>query len=373
MTVSQSTFHLVGHQTRFAALSRAFMEGRIPQTLLISGEPHLGKSTFAQGFASLLLCENSLQSTQDGQTPLPCGHCLACHQVSIGAHPDYGVFRPEVSASATSRSIAPTDLVSSVISVDKAREFAVKAQSSPINGPRKVLVMQQTDRMNVQAQNALLKTFEEPARGLTIILLCDNASVLLPTVRSRCWEIRLGLVDDAQIAAWLQNLDAGIEDNALQLALLAARGRPGIAWREWNRARQNSQHLPRLAQLEQWVDSFSQSLPIASLKFSAKAEKLALEWWEEDLALESAADPLMGSLKGADSKVTRSAIALFLDLLMAVYRVRWRTQTDPAKSIRWADGLDQIRKTRHYILRNANTRLSLDILFCRLLASCQIH
>lgn len=334
----------------------------MPQTLLISGEPHLGKSTFARYFAQLLLCENPLQTDDD--TSLPCGICHNCHQVEIGAHPDYGVYRPKT-ASADNSPTAPTDLVSSVISVDQAREFSSKAQSRPVNGEHKVMVMEQADRMTVQAQNALLKTFEEPARGLTIILLCDNSNVLLPTVRSRCWEIRLGLVDDAQIRNWLQTL-GNADDAAIDLALSAARGRPGIAWREWQRSQSGEERSPRLAQIENWVDQFAQSMPVASLKFSAEAQKLAMQWWEEDIALEADED---FSLKGADAKVARSAVAHFLDLLMAVYRVRWRQSA----SANWASGLDAIRETRHFILRNANTSLALDVLFSRLLGECRVH
>jgi len=358
-------FNLIGHQTRFAALARAAMDGRVPQTLLVSGEPHLGKSTFARYFAQLLLCENTLQTEDD--TSLPCGICRSCHQVEISAHPDYSVFRPQVSSAANASGAAPSDLVSSIIGIGQAREFSAKAQTSPINSARKVMVMEQADRMNMEAQNALLKTFEEPARGLTIILLCDNSNVLLPTVRSRCWEIRLGLVDDDQIRNWLKTLDGNAAD--IDLALSAARGRPGLAWREWQRSQNGEKHAPRLAQIENWVDQFAQSMPVAALKFSAEAQKLAMQWWEEDIALETDAD---FNLKGADSKVARSAVAHFLDLLMSVYRMRWR-EAATANSANWGAGLDAIRDTRHYILRNANTSLALDVLFSRLLGDSRVH
>ncbi|MEO6908826.1 MAG: hypothetical protein ABI210_13150 [Abditibacteriaceae bacterium] len=363
---SNPHFNLIGHQIRFAALAQAAMDGRVPQTLLISGEPHLGKNTFARYFAQLLLCENLTQT--DDNTSQPCGTCRSCHQVEIGAHPDYAVYRPKT-ASADNSPTAPTDLVSSVISVDQAREFSSKAQSRPVNGERKVMVMEQADRMTIQAQNALLKTFEEPARGLTIILLCDNSNVLLPTVRSRCWEIRLGLVDDTQIRDWLKTLDNSVGDTAIDLALSAARGRPGIAWREWQRSQNSEAHAPRLSQIDNWVDQFAQSMPVAALKFSADAQKLAMQWWEEDIALETDEE---FSLKGADAKVTRSAVAHFLDLLMAVYRIRWR-QAAAANAANWASGLDAIREARHYILRNANTNLALDILFSRLLGESRVN
>ena len=77
-------------------------------------------------------------------------------------------------------------------------------------------------------------------------------------------------------------------------------------------------------------------------------------------------------LKKADAKVLRSAVTRFLDELATVYHARWHESLQEYSehdAARWSDGLDQIRKTRHYILRNANSNLALDVLFSRLIAA----
>ncbi len=194
---------IVGHSKRWAALARAFAKGSVPQSLLISGPPQTGKETLAQRFAQLLLCPDT--APDDDGLPAPCGHCRVCHQVEIEVFPDYKVFRPLVSAAREERDwvIAPDVLEGSILTVDVARRFGDEAMRRPSIGPRKVMIIVQSERMNIEAQNALLKTFEEPVRGLTIILLADNPSQLLPTVRSRCWHLPLGLSPDSEIEAWL--------------------------------------------------------------------------------------------------------------------------------------------------------------------------
>jgi DNA polymerase-3 subunit delta' len=96
------------------------------------------------------------------------------------------------------------------------------------------MLINQAERMNVEAQNALLKTFEEPVNSLTIILLSDNPNQLLPTVLSRAWHLPLGLVADAEIRTWLQNaFDA--PPTVVEGAVRVDAGRPGAAWRELRR------------------------------------------------------------------------------------------------------------------------------------------
>jgi hypothetical protein len=91
---------------------------------------------------------------------------------------------------------------------------------------------------------------------------------------------------------------------------------------------------------------------------------LAKVWWDED---QSSA---IKETKKGDAKVARSSAARFLDELSNVYRARWAqsVSTQASDVARWSGGLDQIRKTRHYILHNANTNLALDVLFGRLIA-----
>jgi len=103
------------------------------------------------------------------------------------------------------------------------------------------------------------------------------------------------------------------------------------------------------------------------LGFTEEALKLAKTWWDEDLR----AGKQKVEVKKSDSKITRSSVARFLDELAGVYHSSWRqaVRTGSAEAAGLGAGLDQIRKTRHYILRNANTNLALDVMFGRLIGT----
>ena len=381
----ETTSTLIGHEKRWAALARAFAKGTVPQSLLISGPPQIGKWTLARRYTQLLLCPNTA-SGADG-LPTPCGHCKACHQVEIETFPDFRVYRPLVSAAKDERDwiIAPAALAGSVITVEMARKFGDEAMRKPMIGPRKVMIINQADRMNVESQNALLKTFEEPVRGLTIVLLCDNPNELLPTVRSRCWHLPLGLVPDETIAGWLRHEFQDAVPTLIEEAVHVAAGRPGAAWSELQRLQlaqekkgasageMNEADEPRFAQAMRMVKRIVASQSVGALGLTEESLRLAKQWWAEDHTEESAKDA-----KKSDAKVLRSAVARFLDELANAYRAQWTNAIVKASNGNrelsnengvWADGLDLIRKTRHYILRNANVNLALDVLFGHLITA----
>jgi DNA polymerase-3 subunit delta' len=369
----------IGHEARWAALARAFQNGTIPQTLLISGPPHIGKRTFTRRYAQLLLCESPLE---ENALPAPCGECRACHQVEVETFPDFRTFRPLVSSVEDEKDwiVAPTVMQGSVIPIGMARKFANEAMKKPLVGARKVMIVAQADRMTDDAQNCLLKTFEEPIPGLSIFLICDNADHLRATIRSRCWHLPLGLASDAQITDWLRaSTPATVQHIAL--AVRAAAGRPGAALREIQRLQNceaaQTPSTPRMAQAEEFVDRITRARPVGALGLTEEALRLAKLWWEEDIALEASTprgEVKKSDLKKSDAKITRTATARFLDELIIAYRARWQAHLQSGSQAgysgrggaRWSDGLDQIRKTRHYILRNANANLALDVLFGRL-------
>lgn len=434
--LSPAQLEIIGHEKRWAALARAFAKGQTPETLLISGPAHVGKSTLALRYAQLLLCPDlkNIQNTPDMSThaashearlPFPCGACRVCHQVEVETFPDYRVYRPVVKSESDERNwiVAPGALEGSLIPMKMARLFGDEAMRRPSIGARKVMVMQQAERMEHDAQNSLLKTFEEPAQGLSIVLLCDNPDELLSTVLSRAWHLPLSLVPDRIIQEWLHLKFSDAPAQWIEEAVRVARGRPGMAWREMRRlARHNNATgsdgagsdgasraakgasgvttsgaaakavaknsdageaaLPRFAQAARLVARIMASQPVGALGLTEEALRLARLWWDEDQAEEAARDNKKG-----DAKVTRSALARFLDELATAYRARWMqaqaaknnsttkdsaqngARRSDAEASRWADGLDLIRKTRHYILRNANSNLALDVMFGRLIAA----
>ena len=190
---------IIGHQARWRALARAFQNNRAPQTLLLSGPPNIGKTTLITRYAQLLLCPNLVE---DDGLPAPCEKCSTCHQVEIETFPDFRVFRPQISKAEDDD--APEELESSSFLVEKARWANQEVMKKPLSGPRKVVVFSQFERATEGAENALLKTLEEPPASVSIILTTENARQLRATILSRCWHLPLTPVGDEEIARWLE-------------------------------------------------------------------------------------------------------------------------------------------------------------------------
>ena len=366
---------LLGHEAKWRALRRAFARDQIPQTMLITGPAQVGKWTLALRFAQLLLCPHSMEN--EGDLPAPCGVCRTCHQVEIETFPDFRVCRPIVSK--TNPVTAPEALDSSRILMESARDFFTEATYRPTVGPRKVMILQQADRMNENAQNSLLKTFEEPIEGLKIVLLTDQPAQLLDTIRSRCWELPLGVVSQREMRAWLQNQWPNLTPEAIERVLLRCAGRPGraklAAEQEIAAASCGGKVISRADELAQFMRRIETGVPVGALKLSEDAQVFAERWGEED-QINRVRVAGNDSDEEGDKKLARALVRAqlmrFLDELSNAYRMRWHRSlngNDVEKAAVWASGLDQIRKTRHYILRNANANLALDALFLQLIGA----
>lgn len=348
---------LIGHQARWDALARAFAKGIVPQTLLITGPPNVGKTTFVTRYAQLLLCAD-LQTDERG-LPAPCGVCKTCHQVEIGTFPDYRFFRPVIGT--TEKTEAPEALDSSVILAETARAFNREAELKPVVGARKVLVMHQFERANETAQNAMLKTLEEPPASTSLILTSENQRRLRATILSRCWHLQLVPAPLSEIGAWLQSQFPAAPAEHLAIALDACLGRPGAAWRELERLQNaDDEQGSRFQIASEMLSRLDAALPVGALGFTVEAIKWAEAWWDEDAGAGADAKKLA-------SKGKRAAAARFLDELMVAARARW--MNDPDSYAQGATRIDQMRRAREQILRNANLQLALDVMFGRLIAT----
>ncbi len=156
---------LIGQEEVKDKLKRVLESGKIGHAYIFSGERGIGKKSFAREFALAAMCT-------DRQGSCRCGKCKACTYNDSGNNPDLLV-------------VAAPD-GKSLISVDRIRDDIRDAVSKAPNfSAKRVILVENAEKMNEPAQNALLKTFEEPPEYAVIILLCDNLLSLLETVRSR--------------------------------------------------------------------------------------------------------------------------------------------------------------------------------------------
>jgi len=172
---------IFGQDTTIAWLKQAYASNRLPHAMLFAGPIGVGKGTTALAVATLFLCEKP--SGTD-----PCGHCDSCRLMSAADepnHPDFHRVYRQLIRREKKTSVARD------LAIDTIRDHVVRPAGLKASMARgKVFVIEEADTMNLAAQNALLKTLEEPIGRTLIILLTDQPGALLPTIRSRCQLVR---------------------------------------------------------------------------------------------------------------------------------------------------------------------------------------
>jgi DNA polymerase-3 subunit delta' len=203
---------VLGHEATWERLTRLLDADRLAHALLFLGPPGVGKALVAQRLAARVACT--------GNAP-PCGECPGCVQVAAGSHPDLRLIgAPSAGARKDGRT-------KKEIGIDQARELKRFVALQAISAERKVAIIDDADRLSIAAQNALLKTLEEPPGRAMLILVTASPGALLTTVRSRCQRIAFRPLDPSQAQTVL--IAAGIA--AEEAGALAARagGSPGRA------------------------------------------------------------------------------------------------------------------------------------------------
>jgi len=209
----QPGFLSLGQATSRAIALRSAARGRLQRTLLVHGPAGSGKGAFLGDLLALLLCQ--ADDLQGG----PCNACRGCRGARARTHPDLAIGSPERwrEDRSTGESI-----------VAAARRWLGESAGAPIAGDRRVLLVEGLDRANEQTQNVLLKALEEPTDRHLFVLVADELSRVLPTIRSRSQALRVGAVPRAELVAWLVDRERLPADQAEALARIAG-GMPGTA------------------------------------------------------------------------------------------------------------------------------------------------
>lgn len=191
---------IVGHEQIVEVFRRAVRSGKTSHSFIFEGIPGCGRRKTALALIQALFCAAVADDA--------CGVCPSCRKVAGGNHADIHLVEP-----------LPDKRD---ISIDQLREIQRELSLRPYEAPRKACIIEPAERMSVNAANSLLKTLEEPPGNAIIILLSENADILLPTIRSRCQLIRFSPLSPENIRLLLEN--SGIAHTEAELRSVLSEG-----------------------------------------------------------------------------------------------------------------------------------------------------
>lgn len=195
---------ILGNKDIIAHIGNAVRTDKVSHAYIISGEKGMGKKRIAKRFAMGLLCE------QTGETP--CRECHECSRIDSDNHPDVIWIKHEKPMS---------------IGVEEIRtQLNDTVGIKPYEGKYKIYIIDEAEKLTVQAQNSLLKTIEEPPVYAVVFLLTTNPDILLPTIVSRCITLKMQPVENAILKQFLVK-ETGISESEAELIASFSGGNPG--------------------------------------------------------------------------------------------------------------------------------------------------
>jgi DNA polymerase III subunit delta' len=204
---------LIGNEDVKESLRRLLGSGRLPASILFSGEEGIGKKLFALEVAKALNCRNRTGIEA-------CDECSSCKRITKSSFPPFSVADDNKERMIWSEhaDLAMVRPYKQIIRVKPMRELEREANFRPFEGTARVFIVEDAEYMNDQAANALLKTLEEPPPTSRLILTTTNPTALLPTIRSRCQVIRFAPIAAPEIEQFLTAYKSFAASDAALLA-----------------------------------------------------------------------------------------------------------------------------------------------------------
>ncbi|MDE0185995.1 MAG: DNA polymerase III subunit delta' [Candidatus Poribacteria bacterium] len=311
---------IIGHEQIIEQLLHAIESNRVAGAYLFAGPANVGKETVALYFAKSINCTALEQG--------PCNSCLSCRKIDNGNHPDMQIINP----------------LGAWMKIDQIRELQKRIVYRPLEGNRKVYILNEVDCMNLEAANCLLKTLEEPPAASVLVLITSNLDALLPTIRSRCQIIDFHLLTIPELSEYLVRQFNLEEHKAFHIASLS-RGAVGNALTRLREKEDISyEEIPEIIESSDRLAAFR----IAE-KFNRDPDALEqLVSWYRDLLLLHQGAPV--------DSLTHIFHAQRLQQLTSRYS-RLKLQT----------AIKTVFETRELLKRNVNSTLALEVMVLKLL------
>src|SRR5665811_1229512 len=210
-TTAEPMWGIWGNQAAVDRLRRAVRIGP-SHAYVVTGPPSIGKSLIATAFASALICPNAIKAGSG------CGMCSTCRRVARGIHPD--VLKFDLAHQAANDEGRSRN---STLNIATIRDITRHVWLRPLEASWRVVIVDDVETMQEPAQEAFLKTLEEPPPYVVILLLTTDSELLPPTILSRCVLVTMSPVPDAVVAEALVAQGTAAED--ARVLAIASRGR----------------------------------------------------------------------------------------------------------------------------------------------------
>jgi len=327
-------WRVLGHSHLVKQLDATLARNLLAHAYLVVGPPHTGKLTLALDIACAANCV--------AESGRPCGQCPQCRRILAGQHTDVLIIS------------VPKEASRKEIRIETVRDVEHQASLMPFEGRSRVFIVEEAERMSLEAANALLKTLEEPPEHVLFILTSAREEGLLPTVRSRCQRLELRCLPyDVLAEALVRERGVSLED-ASKLARLA-RGCAGLALQLAAQPRlleERRAALERVARMSEagLAERFRYTGEVASAFYRDREEArvalhLWLQWWRDILLVREGVSSHVHNVDGME--------------LLKGQAARYTTS-------QVLDSIEALRNTLDALERNANPRLALENLMMAL-------